>query len=76
MVGLRALEEGEAQLEVGAGEMNWAGLSPGWLGSCSPGQSPQLGVEWGRVVRGVSGDQMGLKDAPTQAPAGMLISPC
>lgn len=44
VAGLGALEQGEAQLEVGEGEINWAGLHPGWPGSCLLHRSPQLGV--------------------------------
>lgn len=42
MVGLAALEEGEAQLEARRGEINSAGINPGWSDACLSQRSPQL----------------------------------
>ena len=51
MLGLRALEEGEAQLEARRGEINSAGVNPGWSDSGLPHREPST---WGGFVWGVS----------------------
>lgn len=60
VLGLRALEEGEAQLEAQRGEINSASVNPGRSDSGLPHREPST---WGVCLGCVQGDQMRLKDA-------------